>query len=209
MRPSDVAAAATCLLAIGGCPPVATALPPNPPSVPATRDHLESLRVRPSGTLDGYSRDRFGDGWASTGDGCDVRERVLVRDGRNVKVDRQCRPTSGRWRSVYDGTVTRRSALIDIDHVVPLAEAWRSGARQWTKVKRARLANDLEDSQLIAVSRSSNRSKGDSDPAEWKPPRKAVWCLYARWWIDVKHVWRLAVDQPEADALQAMLRQCR
>jgi hypothetical protein len=67
-----------------------------------------------------------------------------------------------------------------IDHVVPLAEAWRSGAAAWNADQRERFANDLVDPQLIAVSASSNRSKGDQDPAEWKPPRRVTWCLYSR-----------------------------
>jgi hypothetical protein len=91
---------------------------------------------------------------------------VLIRDGRNVKVDKQCRPTSGRWRSIYDGRINRRAGLIDIDHVVPLAEAWRSGAAAWNADQRDRFANDLVDPQLIAVRAASNRSKGDQDPAE-------------------------------------------
>ena len=68
--------------------------------------------------------------------------------------------------------------------------------------------NDLREPQLIAVSASSNRSKGDSPPQEWKPPRRAIWCLYARWWTDVKATYRLTVTVAEKRALRVMLRTC-
>jgi hypothetical protein len=137
---------------VGGA---AVALPPGPPTVSKSRAHLEALTVAASGRTRG-SRVSSSAGWMSLGEGCDVRERVLIRDGRNVKVGKQCRPTSGRRRSIYDGKIIRRAGLIDIDHVVPLAEAWRSGA--------------------VSAS-SSHRSKGDQDPAEWKPRRRVTWCL--------------------------------
>lgn len=135
------------------------ALPPAPPTLNTTKEHLAKLRVAPSTGLRGYSRERFGGDWANTGRGCDTRERVLIRDGRNVTVGRGYRPRSGRWRSIYDGKVTRRASMVDVDHVVPLAEAWRSGARSWSTARRTRLANDLKGSELVAVSQVSNRSR--------------------------------------------------
>jgi hypothetical protein len=187
----------------------AVALPPGPPTVSTSRVHLEALTVAAPAPNAGYSREQFGRGWASLGEGCDVRERVLIRDGRNVKVAKQCRPTSGRWRSIYDGKIIRRPGLIDIDHVVLLAEAWRSGAAAWSADQRERFANHLVDSQLIAVSASSNRSKGDQDPAEWKPPRRVTWCLYSRYWIQVKTTWKLTIDEVEKRAVAGMLDTCR
>ena len=72
-------------LASAAAPPaVAVAFPPAPPDVQQTRVRLERLTVAPAGTLAGYNRERFGGDWASTNNGCDVRERVLIRDGRDV-----------------------------------------------------------------------------------------------------------------------------
>ena len=133
---------------------------------------------------------------------------MLKRDGKQVTKGMGCRITSGRWRSVYDAKIIRSASKLDIDHIVPLAEAWRSGASSWPKQRRVRFANDLTDPQLIAVSASSNRSKGDSPPDEWKPPRKKIWCLYARWWIDVKTTWKLTVTTGERTALGSMLDTC-
>jgi hypothetical protein len=187
----------------------AAAMPPSPPAASVSQQALVRLAVRPPGSLAGYRRDRFGDGWLAAGGGCDTRERVLQRDGRAVRVGAGCRAVSGRWRSLYDGRILRRSSAVDIDHVVPLANAWRSGARAWSRRRRERFANDLRDPELVAVSAASNRAKGDSGPQSWRPPRPAVWCLYARWWIDVKTVWRLSVTRAERRALDAMLTTCR
>ena len=125
-----------------------------------------------------------------------------------VKTDSACEPTSGTWTSFYDGKPFHDPGKLDIDHVVPLENAWISGARSWTAAERERFANDLTDPQLIAVSASANRSKGDRSPDQWQPPRHGAWCLYSRWWIDVKSVWKLTITQPEHDELAVMLATC-
>lgn len=109
-------------------PTPAGGLPPKPPGVQSTKTALERLTVAAAGSLTGYSREEFGGGWATTSNGCDVRERVLIRDGRDIDTGAGCRITRGRWRSIYDGKTLRSASKADIDHVVPLAEAWRSGA---------------------------------------------------------------------------------
>lgn len=186
----------------------AIALPPAAPSAKRSSVALAQLAVATPGPRTGYTRAMFGSGWDTIGNRCDTRETVLERDASRVTIDDQCRPITGRWRSYYDGKVIRSSSKLDIDHIVPLANAWTSGARTWTPARREAFANDLTDPQLIAVSPSSNRSKGDSSPDEWKPPRKAAWCAYARWWVDVKSIWRLTVTAPEHEALATMLATC-
>jgi hypothetical protein len=109
---------------------------------------------------------------------------------------------------VYGSVWVSDSSDVDIDHIVPLAESWRSGADSWATSTRREFANDLTHAQLIAVSGSSNRSKGDSDPSEWRPPNTGTWCVYAREWVWVKDVYGLAVDSPEKAALDSMLDGC-
>jgi hypothetical protein len=92
--------------------------------------------------------------------------------------------------------------------MVPLANAWRSGAASWTTDQRSDFANDLDDPQLIAVSATSNRSKGDQDPSKWKPPAASSWCQYAQDWIAVKTKWKLTVNTAEKSALTDMLEKC-
>jgi hypothetical protein len=168
---------------------------------------LKKLTVAKAASMKGYSRDRFPH-WRSTGDNCDVRDTVLKRDGTKVKVD-GCNVVAGKWTSVYDGKAFTDPALMDVDHMVPLANAWRSGAAGWTDVKRGDFANDLDDPQLIAVSAASNRAKGDQDPSTWKPKLPTVWCQYAKDWITVKSHWKLTVTTAEKAALTDMLETCK
>jgi hypothetical protein len=182
-------------------------LPPSPPGATKTRIAIRHLKIARSLSMEGYSRRRFPH-WISQGEGCDTRERVLIRDGQNVRVGSGCRIISGTWASFYDGLTVTSASRLDIDHIVSLANAWRSGAKRWTDEQRRRFANDLEDSQLIAVSASSNRSKGDQSPETWKPPRRSAWCLYSRWWVQVKRHWRLTVTRPERTELRRMVATC-
>src|SRR5213083_3000532 len=90
-------------------PAAAGALPPRPPSAGKTRIAIRHLKIAPPLSMEGYSRERFPH-WISQGGGCDTRDRVLIRDGRNVSVRSGCRIISGTWRSYYAGlTVTRAS----------------------------------------------------------------------------------------------------
>ncbi|WP_329585723.1 HNH endonuclease family protein [Streptomyces sp. NBC_01005] len=150
---------------------------------------------------------------ASHGELVDAEKRYRAgrrerRDGQDVVQDDQCRAVSGTWYSEYDGLTIDSASRIDIDHVVPLKEAWRSGASQWTTPERRAFANDLIDSQLIAVSAGSNRGKGDKDPGNWKPPLQSYRCTYSRAWISVKATYRLTANPAEAEALSGMLDTC-
>ena len=185
----------------------APAYPPTPPSASTAQTQLNSLTVKSEGSTTGYSRDLFPH-WITQSGTCDTRDQVLKRDGTNVTVDSQCEPTGGRWYSVYDSVWVTDDSSIDIDHIVPLAEAWKSGANSWTTSRRQQFANDLTIAQLIAVTASSNRSKGDRDPSVWKPPNTSVHCIYAREWIWVKYTYGLSLQSAEKTALQQMLGTC-
>jgi hypothetical protein len=168
---------------------------------------LAALTVASSKSMSGYSREKFPH-WRLVDDNCDVRDTVLKRDGTGVEATATCKITKGTWKSVYDGKTFTDPQDIDIDHMVPLANAWRSGAGKWSEEQRTEFANDLTRPQLIAVSAASNRSKGDQDPSQWKPPQKDFWCEYARRWIAVKSHWGLTVTEREKSALQEMLGSC-
>ncbi|WP_081900645.1 HNH endonuclease family protein [Allokutzneria albata] len=100
------------------------------------------------------------------------------------------------------------ASSVDIDHVVPLAAGWRSGAWAWDAAKRRAFANDLTRPRLIAVSAKSNRAKGDPTPATWKSPAVDSWCLYAKAWTHVKVVYGLTITEAERAALVEMLDTC-
>lgn len=190
-----------------GLVPAASATPPSIPSTATAKAELAALPVAADGSMTGYSRDLFPH-WSTVSGSCNTRETVLKRDGTNVVVDSSCAATSGRWFSPYDGATWTAASDVDIDHVVPLAAAWRSGARNWTTAKRQQFANDLSGPQLIAVTDNVNQAKGDQTPATWKPPLTSYWCTYAKMWTRTKHKWALTVNTSEKTALQDMLGRC-
>ncbi|MCY0926660.1 HNH endonuclease family protein [Streptomyces sp. H27-H1] len=171
------------------------------------RTQLAALKTATPGSMSGYSRDKFTH-WAEQGDKCDTREVVLQRDGSNVTRNSECKAVSGTWKSLYDEVVVTEATKMDIDHMVPLAEGWRSGAAGWDAAKRKAFANDLTRPQLLAVTASSNRSKGDQSPDLWQPPSKASWCQYGRAWTTVKSTYGLTVTEPERKMLSTMLNTC-
>ena len=182
-----------------------SALPSGIPSKAIAQSELNALTVKTESTMTGYSRDFFPH-WSSQGSGCDTRQVVLKRDADSYVGS--CPVTSGSWYSYYDGLTFTNPSDLDIDHVVPLAEAWRSGASSWTTTTRQAFANDLNGPQLIAVSASSNRSKGDQDPSTWKPTRAGASCAYSKMWINTKSRWGLSLQSSEKTALQTMLNTC-
>ncbi|GAA1920698.1 hypothetical protein GCM10009737_22780 [Nocardioides lentus] len=176
--------------------------------VPVTRA-VRMLRRAPERSA-GYERDAFAHWTDADGDGCDTRDEVLLDESlrpRRTRAGEDCRITGGAWRSAYDGERTRDPSTFDVDHVVPLADAWGSGARAWTDARRERFANDLGDPRsLVAVTASSNRSKSDRDPAEWLPDLAR--CRYVRDWVAVKVRWDLAADATERSVLTRRARGC-
>lgn len=174
----------------------------------STRRMLAHLKVAKPLSLRGYSHSRFQPRWAHHKGTCDSREVVLARAGRGVRKDKACRPVKGSWYSPYDGKVLKSVKQVDVDHIVPLAYAWRSGARRWSQAKRQAFANDLTRPELVAVSHSVNMAKGGQGPQSWRPPRRAYWCRYATSWITVKHHYGLFVTRAEKKALLNMLRTC-
>ena len=159
--------------------------------------------------IGGYSRNLFKH-WIDTDkDGCNTRYEVLIAEAIvKPKVGAGCYLTGGKWRSPYDGKVFTNPTGLDIDHMVPLAEAWRSGAWAWNAAQRMDFANDLEDSRsLLAVTASLNRSKGDRDVATWLPLKAQ--CNYISNWIAVKWRFDLTVDPVEGEFLQNKITTCK
>ncbi|MDQ2677992.1 MAG: HNH endonuclease family protein [Actinomycetota bacterium] len=174
-----------------------------PTSPPSARAHAETLlsQVAVADEVEqaSYDRDRFEHWIDADGNGCNTRCEVLLRQ----------QLPGGGWFSVYDRTNVANSSDLDVDHVVALAEAWRSGAWAWDANRRRDFANDLaEPRSLVAVSGSSNRSKSDRDPTGWRPAAEQDWCDYAISWMTVKLRWSLAVDPEEFIALQHLTERC-
>jgi len=185
----------------------AHATPPNIPSYSTAVSRLNSLTVAAESHQSTYDRDLFPH-WITVSGACNTREQVLKRDGTGVVVNSSCAATSGTWRSPYDGATWTAASDVDIDHMVPLAEAWASGAWSWTTSRRQTYANDLGGPELWAVTDNVNQSKGDQDPATWQPSLSSFRCTYARAWIQVKWYYSLSVDSAEKSALNGMLATC-
>ncbi|MFW2512234.1 S-layer homology domain-containing protein [Demequina sp. SO4-13] len=169
---------------------------------------LAELTVRSETQTTTYDRANFRHWIDADSDGCNTRYEVLIDEATTKPSvsSSGCYLSGGAWSSKFDGTTTTDPSSFDVDHMVPLAEAWRSGAHTWTSTQREQFANDLGvDYSLIAVSASSNRSKSDRDPAEWMPPANAYHCTYATEWVLVKYRWGLSVDASEKSALSTYL----
>ncbi|KAH6606048.1 hypothetical protein Trco_005201 [Trichoderma cornu-damae] len=203
-------ASALAALAAPAPLPTPTKKPQNQPGIPtesSARAQLAGLTVAVAGSGTGYSRGLFPT-WDAISGNCNAREYVLKRDGQDVQVNNACEAQSGTWISPYDNAVFTNASSLDIDHMVPLKNAWISGASSWTTAQRKALANDVSRPQLWAVSASSNRSKGDRSPDQWKPPLSSFYCTYAKSWIDVKSFYQLTITSAEKTALSGMLDTC-
>jgi DNA uptake protein ComE-like DNA-binding protein len=171
---------------------------------------IDRLRVAQEPPRRGYERRLFPHWHDVNGTGCTARHDVLAAQAIGfVQVDlvNPCFIVEGDWYSVYDGVLHRGApGDVDVDHVVALAEAWDSGAWAWDQPMRRQFANDPIN--LLVVTASSNRTKGDRDVGEWRPPRRDAWCLTATITVQVKFRYELSVDAAEAQALRAMLATC-
>ncbi|MER5951720.1 HNH endonuclease family protein [Streptomyces sp. NPDC001904] len=158
----------------------------------------------------GYERTRFRHWVDADHDGCNTRAEVLIAQSRTEPViEGTCRVTAGEWFSYYDSATVTDPAKLDIDHLVPLAEAWDSGAAQWTPARREAYANDLDaERSLIAVTARTNRSKADQDPAQWLPPAAEAYCQYITDWVSTKLRWKLTADPAEIAALNQVADGC-
>jgi len=171
---------------------------------------LATLPVRGRAPMTGYSREAFGPAWLDANrNGCDERNDILARDLRDTTAE-SCRVLTGSLADPYTGRtisyVYGDGALVDIDHVVALGNAWVSGAWRWDLRERAALATDPLN--LLAVDASANRQKGDGDAATWLPAAKAYRCAYVARQVAVKAKFGLSVTAPEHDAVARVLTTC-
>ena len=162
--------------------------------------------------VDGYDRDLFGDWNDVDGDCQDTRAEVLVLEAQvpvTFTTLASCTVATGQWLDPWSGTVNASASALDVDHTVPLANAWRSGAWAWTPEQRVAYANDLaDDAHLIAIPAGENRSKSDDGPEAWRPPLTAAWCAYARVWTAIKARWNLTATPAEWSAILEMASTC-
>jgi len=198
--------------------PEPTETPATPPAQPATDASASAFALMLSelpidnspSRHTGYQRDYFMAWIDADSDGCNTRAEVLVLQSQSATSSRgRCTITTGAWYSPFDNQSFTLASDVDIDHLVPLKEAWISGAHAWDSSTRIQFGNDLGyAASLIAVSSTSNSSKSDSDPSEWLPPHRDYHCDYVASWVGVKWRWNLTVDEVEKMTLSTVLNGC-
>jgi len=155
--------------------------------------------------IGGYDRKLFKHWVDANGNGKNTRAEVLIAESLvSVRFSSTGKTVStGKWVSLYDGVTWTKASDVDIDHVVALAEAWRSGAWKWSAARRQAYANDLGVAwTLRAVTDNVNQEKSDDDPTYWLPPLESATCLYLTEWVAVKIRWKLSVDAEERQSIR-------
>lgn len=188
--------------------PAAATMPADTARV-SSRRLLRSLAVGKERNR-GFAQAKFRPWLDADGDGCTTRDEVLLAESvKAARVGPGCRVISGRWRSRLDGVRTPNLSRLRIEHLVPLREAWASGARRWAGVSRAQLANDLGYRFALNVStKRVLRARGSAEPQRWLPPRRAARCTYVAQWVALKWRWGLTVDRTEKRFLTRRLAAC-
>ena len=177
----------------------------------AARSALSALPVRDAASAETYDRSQFGQAWADEDrNGCDTRNDILARDLTGTVVE-DCVVLRGTLDDPYTGTRIAfargaGSADVQIDHVVALADAWQTGASEWTAARRRSFAND--PANLLAVDGGANQDKGASDASAWLPPQVGYRCVYALRQVRVKAAYGLWVTPDERAALGRELGRC-
>ena len=143
-----------------------------------------------------YNREDWGNWIDEDGDGLNTRHEVLAEESLIKPVISNNKVVSGKWFDKYTGKYFTNPSDLDIDHLVPLKNAYISGASNWSKKKKNRYYNYLKyDNHLIAVSKSANRNKSDKSPVDWLPPNEEYQCEYVREWFKIKTAWGLTIEE--------------
>jgi Protein of unknown function (DUF1524) len=217
---TSVAAATAMLALLTPAPATATAAGHGGPTVArtsVTRPHVVKERLRRAirrlqvarhSHAGSYNRVKDFGGWIEQGGGCDTRAVVLKAESlTKTTQNRYCTVKRGKWFSYYNHTTYTKASQLQIDHTVPVENAWVSGAWKWTKAARVRYYNDLGDFRtLVAVDTHDNEAKGDRDPTDWLPPNST--CRYLKYWTAVKTRWHLTVTRSEKHELHRLGTDC-
>jgi hypothetical protein len=159
----------------------------------------------------GYDRAKqFGD-WNDADRDCQNTRAEVLQNESKVKTSfttaKRCTVKGGKWVTTWDGKTHTSASTVQIDHTVPVHEAWGSGARGWTKAKRVAFYNDLGDHRTLSAQTSAlNSAKQARGPEQWMPPKNR--CAYVGEWVAVKHRWGLKVDSAEKAALTRIAASC-
>ena len=165
----------------------------------------QATQAAPEAALGAYNRKDWPH-WVDIDNDCqDTRSEILQRDNIGTikfKRNRGCSVSWGKWVCPYTGKTFTKASDMDIDHIVPLSHAHKTGGANWTREKKRAFANDPMN--LLTTEDNINQEKGDKGPDEWKPPQKSYWATYAGKWRAVKKKYGLVVSGAEEKALVDM-----
>jgi hypothetical protein len=177
------------------------------------RGRIPASLAGPPDEVPAYNRSRWRH-WIDADRDCqDTRQEVLIEESQvpvTYEDAESCRVKSDRWLDPYSGELITDPGKLDVDHLVPLKNAYLSGGWAWDTTRRKAYANDLGAAEhLIAVKASLNRQKGSKGPDVWKPPVEAYWCGYAKAWKAIKDKWNLTMTDAESAAVAEMQQRCQ
>ena len=181
-------------------------------STQQVHSELASIPTHAENNAGGYTHTPF----AHRGK-CDTRALLLQQTGQQVRTNKNCTVTSGHWTDAYSGAPVTSPKAVDIDHMIPLAEAWRSGASRWSPRTWQEFVNDTTNGETVVANASLNRAKGDKTPDQWLPPSPhEVQCDYTARYIHTQAVWNqrtqseggLSMDPQEKAGIQRALDAC-
>lgn len=191
----------------------AVAATPSPVEAEVARalKQLKALRPSAAATVPDYDRDYFGTSWADVDDNdCRTRDDILARDLRQLEKRDACTVVAGVLNDPYTGTrivfAKADANAVQIDHIVALSLAWRSGASTWPRGKLAAFANDPVN--LQATQGRANMTKGDSGPSEWLPSNRAYRCTYVMRFIRAAFLYQLTITTEDRNTARYVLQQC-
>lgn len=157
-----------------------------------------------------YDRDTWPH-WVDEDKDCqDARAEALIRDSLvevKFKRNKGCNVSWGQWRVPYTNEIVLKASSTDADHIVPLGHAHFHGAMNWSREQKRAFANDLEN--ILIVSASANRSKGDRSPNEWMPPYQPYHCTYLKKWVYIKLKYSLTYGSAEQSFLRSKSKECQ
>ena len=180
----------------------------------ASREQLNLLLINDDfSQIPSYDRELYFGSWTDEDGDCqNTRAEVLIQESLSVlgfRSSSNCVVDNGEWLDPYTNNLYYFASELDVDHVVPLYNAWQSGAYLWNDFKREEFANDMIfDDHLIAVDKYQNRQKGAKDPSEWMPANSDFHCEYVAIWIEIKYLWELTITSSEYKFLDTVISSC-
>ena len=183
----------------------------------AYAEAVKLSHIKTAGTCAGYARSKFPDNEPSdvaSGRKLDskslsLRYYVIELDssGAHIPAGKSESYMTGTLHNEYTGkTITLThgpdTTAIQVDHIVALGDAWKTGACHWTPAKLKSFAIDL--TELRAVDTHDNEVKSDKDAAQWLPPANRTW--YVETQINIKAKYGLGVTAAERTAITRVLK---